>query len=228
MDATTLSPARLDLWRALDQFEDEVRYLLCGGIYFGRSPAPWRDPGIRAAATAVAREEDLTEEDVIRGLLADAYGFDGDVRSLSFFSYGHIRRVADALPRQLEPMEPTDLRDIAAMQAAVGNIVDARASARSIEDAFWRAGTLGDIAATQAAAGDIEGALASARNIEDVDIRSRALSDLATTQAAAGDIDGAVALARSIEDADACAEALRNVAATQDRGLRGSQARNGA
>ena len=228
MDATTLSTARLDLWRALDQFEDGVRNLLRGGIYFGRSPAPWRDPRIRAAATAVAREDDLTEKEVVRGLLADAYGFDGDVRSLSFSPYGGLRRVAGALPRQLEPLEPAFHRDIAAMQAAIGKLVVARASARSIEDAFWRAGTLGDIAATQAAAGDIEGALASARNIEDVDIRARALGDIATTQAAAGDIEGALALARSIEDAHACAEALRNVAATQDRGLRGSQARYGA
>ena len=105
MDATTLSPARLDLWRALDRFEDEVRELR-GVMFLGRGPSPWRDDAIRAAARTVAGEEALGEEDVIRGLLADAYGL-GDYRPWRELRPSEdLARIDGALPRQSEALGP--------------------------------------------------------------------------------------------------------------------------
>ena len=103
MEADTLSPARLALWRALDRFEDKL-HILSDMFFFGRCPSPWTDAGIRDAAEAVAREEGLGEEEVIRGLLADAYGRAG--RPRDDWHPGRARRVASALPRQLEPLDP--------------------------------------------------------------------------------------------------------------------------
>ena len=103
MEADALSPARLELWRALDRFEDKL-HILSDMFFFGRCPSPWRDAGIRDAAEAVAREEGLGEEQVVRGLLADAYGRAGRPRD-EWFPHS-ARRVAGALPRQLEPLDP--------------------------------------------------------------------------------------------------------------------------
>ena len=118
MDPTTLSPARLDLWRALDQFEDRVRARR-GVMFLGRGPSPWRDDAIRAAARAVAGEETLGEEDVIRGLLADAYGFGDDPRRREFSPDEDVARIAGALRRQSEPLGPAALsqRAVATEQA---------------------------------------------------------------------------------------------------------------
>ena len=101
MEADTLSPARLELWRALDRFEDAL-HIMSGMFFFGRLPSPWSDAGVRNAAEAVAREEGLGEEEVVRGLLADAYGRAGRPRD----EWRPTRRVASALPRQLEPLAP--------------------------------------------------------------------------------------------------------------------------
>lgn len=103
MEADTLSPARLALWRALDRYEDEL-HILSDMFFFGRCPSPWTDAGIRDAAEAVAREEGLGEQEVIRGLLADAYGHAGRPRD-EWFPHS-ARRVASAPPRQLEPLDP--------------------------------------------------------------------------------------------------------------------------
>ena len=103
MEADTLSPARLALWRALDRFEDRL-YILSDMFFFGRCPSPWTDEGIRDAAEAVAREEGLGKEEVVRGLLTDAYGRAGRPRDEWFPD--SARRVASALPRQLEPLDP--------------------------------------------------------------------------------------------------------------------------
>ena len=103
MDADTLSPARLELWRALDRFEDEL-YIQSDMAFFGRLPSPWRHEGIRDAAKAVAHEEGLGEEQVVRELIADAYGRDGHPHD-EWFPHS-AKRVAGALPRQLEPLDP--------------------------------------------------------------------------------------------------------------------------
>ena len=103
MEADTLSPARLELWRALDRFEDEL-YIESDMAFFGRLPSPWWDEGIRDAARAVAREEGLGEEQVVRELIADAYGCDGHPQD-EWFPHS-AKRVASALPRQLEPLDP--------------------------------------------------------------------------------------------------------------------------
>ena len=55
--------------------------------------------------------------------------------------------MAGALPRSLKPLEPKYLRDIAAMQAADGNIDGAPAS--TAEDADTSADALRNVAATQ-------------------------------------------------------------------------------
>ena len=103
MEADTLSPARLELWRALDRFEDKL-HILSGMFFFGRLPSPWSHEGIRNAAKVVAHEEGLDEEQVVRGLLTDAYGRAGRPRD-EWFPHS-ARRVASALPRQLEPLDP--------------------------------------------------------------------------------------------------------------------------
>ena len=83
--------------------EDDL-YVLSDMLFFGRYPSPWRNEGIRAAAKAVAREEGVDEEQVVRGLLVDAYGLD---RHPDREWDPHCaKRVASALPRQLEPLDP--------------------------------------------------------------------------------------------------------------------------
>lgn len=53
----------------------------------------------------MAREEGLGEEEVVRGLLADAYGRAGRPRDEWWFPHS-AKRVASVLPRQLEPLDP--------------------------------------------------------------------------------------------------------------------------
>ena len=79
-------------------------HILSDMLFFGRYPSSWRDEGIGDAATAVAREEGLGEEQAVRGLLADAYGCDGHPHDEWFPQ--SAKRVASALPRKLEPLDP--------------------------------------------------------------------------------------------------------------------------
>ena len=216
MDPTTLSPARLDLWRALDQFEDRVRARRAV-MFLGRGPSPWRDDAIRAAARAVAGEETLGEEDVIRGLLADAYGFGDDPRRREFSPYEDVARIAGALRRQSEPLGPAALsqRAVATEQAEKGDIGRALTTAQHIRNAYMRGVALRDIAHRQAETGDIEGALTTVRSIDDAARRAETLGVIANTQAKAGDTEGALTTVRSIDDAARRAEVLGAIAETQ-------------
>ena len=94
---------KLELWRALDRFEDEL-YIQSDMAFFGRLPSPWWHEGIRDAARAVAREEGLGEEQVVRELITDAYGRERHPHD-EWFPHS-AKRVASALPRQLEPLDP--------------------------------------------------------------------------------------------------------------------------
>ena len=190
---------------------------LRGVLFLGRGPSPWHDDAIRAAAATVAGEEALTEDDVIRGLLADAYGFRHRLQSDEFSPYAEITRTAGAPPRQSDPLGPASLslRAKVKQQAQAGEIEAAVAAARGIGNPYTRATALCAVAETQAQSGDIEGALATAHGIDDACERGEALGAVADAQAEAGDVEIAVANARSIPNTECRAQTLRAIAERQ-------------
>ena len=168
MDGETLSSAKLELWRALDRFEDQLRELR-NVFFLGRGPSAWDDEAIRMAAAAVAQEETVTEDDVVRELLGEAYGLRHGLENHEFPRYSEIGRAAGAPGRQSKGLdgEALALRVKAEDQAQEGKINAALATAQRIENPYGRATACAAIAETQARSGDIEGALATARDIED-------------------------------------------------------------
>ena len=140
MDGETLSPARLELWRALDRFEDQLRELR-GVFFLGRGPSAWDDEAIRMAAAAVAQEETLTEDDVVRELHGKAYGLRHGLENHEFPRYSEIGRAAGAPGRQSKGLDgkALALRAKAEDQAQEGKINAALATAQRIENPYGRA-----------------------------------------------------------------------------------------
>ena len=95
---------------------------------------------------------------------------------------------------------------IAKVQTALGDAAGALATARRIDDIFWRSEAMGLIATAQAAAGDATGAEATlAEALEmalatEADDRPGVTLPVAEARAAIGDVDGAIALARSLPE----------------------------
>ena len=148
---------------------------------------------IFAAALSAARSIDdaLSRAWALRHI-AEAQADAGDVRA--------ARNICAAALSAARSIDNADNRgvlcNIAAMQAA-WDMKGAFATARSIDDAFYRADALGDIAAAQAAKGDLDGAFDTVRSI-DPERRARALCGIACVQAAERDMKGAFATAKRI------------------------------
>ena len=154
--------------------------------------------------------------------IASAQAKSGDI-SGALATAGIIKRISDA--SELRAFSSRDcwaksdiegidrsltnaLLNIVSVQAELGNIDEALATAQNIH----RATALGRIAMTQAKSGDIDGALVTARSIDDCDYF---FSDIALEQARSGDVNGALAIAREIPDMDARAKLLHDIALAQ-------------
>ena len=127
------------------------------------------------------------------------------------------------LAKQIEDADST-LRQIAVVQAKLGDIREAKQTAQQIgTSSGYRAESFKDIAVTQAEMGDIEGAKQTVRQMKYTDCNKRslvdsrrgALLDIAGVQASSGDVSGARQTARQVGDCRSRSFILGHIAIAQ-------------
>lgn len=134
---------------------------------------------------------------------------------------GQPEQLSAILPRAvaaLDAMEDAQVRVIllpmlAGIQAVVGDMAAARATAGGIEDIVQRSMAWRQISEAQARAGDVDGAVQSFARIEHFRERDWALWPIAIAQARAGDFAAADESAGKINDRMAKGQALGDIAA---------------
>ncbi len=109
------------------------------------------------------------------------------------------------------------LRDIAELQAQVGDFTVALEIVQRIDYTFWRANALKDIAQTRnfdAVCAIWAAAVETAQGIDDVLLRIKALKEIALAQAQVREFDAALETAQGIDEADR-ASVFRDIAQAQ-------------
>jgi RNA polymerase sigma factor (sigma-70 family) len=130
----------------------------------------------------------------------------------------------------IEDNERTDTRAVAEgalaeALAEMGDVTQARKTARAIKKAMWSACALRQVAGVQTRAGDYEGAMETAAPIEDESDRDSVIKEVVAAQAGAGDLRAALKTLETLNRSYWRAEALIEIAKAQtkagDRDLAG-------
>jgi tetratricopeptide (TPR) repeat protein len=149
------------------------------------------------ATDCAARVEDPIEGTKLLRTIAEAQVAVGEV-SLALDTVAAARATGDSMERGKRHVRAGELGRLAALQARLGDISGAQATAAGIADyPFDHARALRGVVSAQLSAGDITSALTTATSIEDLVARSVAHAEIGQAQARLGDREGALRSFRS-------------------------------